>query len=198
MSWVTIIWSMIAGVCVTLAAVVWRLGGFLRTTLNHAGAPVRPNQVRFAGCKKQSAFRFGVLMVMLSFAGCKSSSPAPYVSPKVTGRVLEAETQRPIKGVKVRRLIPDQEPNVANHVKGGQVMVKAPAIRTASDGTFELASERSLAPFQRGGWYSVSLAFEHPGYLRCVTNYTLRDAHITPKGEPLVQAGDIPLRKVPQ
>jgi hypothetical protein len=112
--------------------------------------------------------------------------------------VLDEQTQQPIKGVKVRRLLSDQEPNVANNIKGGQVLAKAPAIRTAADGTFELASERRLAPFQRGGWYSVSLAFEHPGYLRRVSHYTLRDAILSPKGEPQVKAGDIPLQKVPQ
>jgi hypothetical protein len=137
----------------------------------------------------------GAVILMFALAGCKSSSPAPYVSPQVTGRVLDEQTQQPIKGVKVRRLLPDQEPNVANNLKGGQVMVKAPAVRTAADGTFELASERRLTPFQRGGWYSVSLAFEHPGYLRRVTHYTLKDAILSPRGEPLVQAGDIPLQK---
>ena len=135
------------------------------------------------------------ILVALILTGCKSSTLAPYVSPKVTGRVIDTQTRQPIKDVKVRRLIPDQEPNVLNDVKGGQVLAKAPAVRTAADGTFDLASERSLAPFQRGGWYSVSLAFEHPGYFRYVTNYTLRHAVRTPKGEPLVNAGDIPLQK---
>jgi hypothetical protein len=136
-----------------------------------------------------------VILAALIVAGCKSSSPAPYVSPKVTGRVVDEQTQQPLKGVKVQRLIPDQEPNVANNVKGGQVMMKAPVARTAADGTFELASERSLSPFLRGGWYSVSIAFEHPAYIRYRTNYSLKHAVLTPKGEPVVNAGDIPLAR---
>jgi hypothetical protein len=136
-----------------------------------------------------------LILAAIILTGCKSSSPAPYVSPKVTGRVLDAQTHQPLKGVKVQRLIPDQAPNVANDVKGGQVMAKAPAVRTTADGTFELASERSLSPFQRGGWYSVSITFEHPGYFRCVTNYSLKHAVITPKGEPVVHTGDIWLER---
>jgi hypothetical protein len=133
---------------------------------------------------------FFILAALLQ-TGCKSSSPAPYVSPKVAGRVLDAQTRQPLKGVKVQRLIPDQEPNVLNDVKGGQALSKTPAVRTAADGAFELASERSLSPFQRGGWYSVSIAFEHPGYFRYVTNYSLKHAVISPKGEPVVNTGDI-------
>ena len=136
------------------------------------------------------------ILLGLILTGCKSSSPAPYVSPKVTGRVIDAQTRQPIKGVKVQRLIPDQEPNVLTPVKGGQVLAKAPAVRTAADGSFVLTSQRSLLPLHRGGWYSVSLAFEYPEYARFVTNYSLRDAVKTPNGEPLVQAGDIPLQKI--
>jgi len=135
------------------------------------------------------------LLVPLIAAGCKSSSPTPYVSPRVTGRLLDAQTQQPVKGVKVHRLIPDQEPNVLNDVKGGQALAKAPAVRTAADGTFELASERGLTPFRRGGWYSVSIAFEHPDYARYVTNYSLKHSIVTPKGEPVVNAGDIWLER---
>jgi len=135
------------------------------------------------------------IVVALILIGCKSSSPAPYVSPRVTGRVIDAQTQQPVKGVKVHRLIPDQEPNVLHDVKGGQALAKAPAVRSAADGSFELASERGLTPFRRGGWYSVSIAFEHPDYTRNVTNYSLKHSIVTPKGEPLVNAGDIWLER---
>ena len=143
----------------------------------------------------KSALQLGALILMFALVGCKSSSPAPYVSPKVAGRVLDARTQLPIKGVKVQRLTPDQQPDVAKNVKAGEVMMQAPAVRTEADGTFELASERSLSPFQRSGWYSVSIAFEHPDFTRSVTNYSLKHAVITPKGEPVVNTGDIWLKR---
>lgn len=152
-----------------------------------------PNAAR-EGAVRWSAV-VSVLLVALLQTGCKSSSPAPYVSPRVTGRIIDAQSKQPIKGVKVQRLMPDQQPNVLNDVKGGQALASASAARTASDGTFEMASERSLSPFRRGGWYSVSLAFEHPEYTRYVTNYSLKHAVITPKGEPVVNTGDIWLER---
>jgi hypothetical protein len=138
-----------------------------------------------------------ILTLALAFGGCKASSPTPYVSPRVTGRVIDSQTRQPIKGVKVRRATLGQESDPQS-AKGAEVMGKAPAIRTAADGTFLLASERSLSPFLRGGWYSVSIAFEHTEYIRYRTNYSLKHAILTPKGEPVVNAGDIPLaRKSP-
>lgn len=140
------------------------------------------------------ALLFIGLVLLTGLTGCKSSR-APYVAPRVTGRVLDAHTQQPIKGVKVQRLAPNQQPNVLDDVKGGQVMASAPAVRTGADGTFELVSERSLSLFQRGGWYAVTIVFEHPAYWRQVTNYTLKHSVLTPKGEPLVNAGDIWLER---
>jgi hypothetical protein len=113
----------------------------------------------------------------------------------VIGRVLDAQTQQPLKGIKVVRLAPDQQPNVLDEVKGGQALASAPAVRTDADGRFELASERTLSPFRRGGWYSVSVAFEHPERLRLVRNYTLKQSVLTPKGEPVVDTGDIWLER---
>jgi hypothetical protein len=144
---------------------------------------------------RSAASWLAFVLAIFLLAGCKSSSPAPYVSPKVTGRVVDALTQAPLKGVKVRKVVPDQEPNVLNDVKGGQALSKTPAVRTAADGTFELGSERSLSPFQRGGWYSVGLAFEHPEYTRYVTNYSLKHSIVSPKGEPVVNTGDIWLER---
>jgi len=135
------------------------------------------------------------ILVIFILSGCKSSSPTPYVSPKVTGRVIDGQTKQPIKGVKVQRLMPDQQPRVLDEVKGGEAMTGAPAVRTATDGTFELASERSLSPFRRAGWYSVSLAFEHPEYIRYVTNYSLKDSVLTPQGEPVINTGDLWLER---
>jgi hypothetical protein len=94
----------------------------------------------------------------------------------------------------VQRLTPDQDAGADEAMKGGQLIAQAPAVRTGSNGKFILESERDLALFRNVSWYSVSLAFDHSGYERFVTNYTLIDATITPGGEPLVKAGDILLR----
>jgi hypothetical protein len=137
------------------------------------------------------------VIVAFAFAGCKSSSPSQYISPRITGRMLDAQTQLPIEGVQVRRLKPAQDPNVDQAIKGGERIGQTPAVRTGRDGTFVLDSERNLALFQRLGWYSVTLAFAHPGYERLTTEFTLANATNTPTGEPLVRAGDIRLQPKP-
>jgi len=98
------------------------------------------------------------------------------------------------RGVQVQRLTADQDPSAGETMKGGQIIAQAPAVRTGSNGRFVLDSERDLALFRKLGWYSVSVAFDHSGYERFVTNYTLIDAMVMPTGEPLVKAGDILLR----
>jgi hypothetical protein len=137
------------------------------------------------------------VIVAFAWAGCKSPSPSQYSSPRITGRVVDAQTRQPIAGVQVRRLTPDQDPNVDQAIKGGQRVEQTRAVRTSGDGTFVLVSQRNLALFQRLGWYSVTIAFSHPRYERLTTEFTLANATNTPTGEPLVQAGDIRLQPKP-
>ena len=126
--------------------------------------------------------------------GCRSSSPSQYISPRITGRVLDAQTLQPIAGVRVRRLTPNQDPGVDQAIKGGQVIENPASVRTGSDGGFILTSEKSLALFQKLGWYSVSLAFTYPNYEALTAEFTLVNATNTPTGEPLVRAGDLHLQ----
>lgn len=159
---------------------------------------------RFAGMRRCPdsrlvwVFVLGFVFVAVGLSGCRTRSPSRYISPRVTGRVLDRETLQPLHGVRVRRVTSDTGVRPLDAPKGGQTLEKKPAVRTRADGTFDLASERSLSFLQRGGWYSVSLAFEHAGYERFVADYTLADATQTAKGEPWVNAGDILLdRKEP-
>ena len=108
--------------------------------------------------------------------------------------MLDAQTRQPIKGVQVQRVTPAQDPGVDESLKGGQAMQQAFTIRSGGDGRFVVAGERDFTLFRELGWYSVSLSFDHPGYDRLVTHYTLADSITTPKGEPLVNAGDILLQ----
>lgn len=124
-------------------------------------------------------------------AGCKSSSPSQYISPRVEGRVLDAQARQPLEGVRVRRVAPGFAPSVDQAPKGSQIMERTPVVRTRPDGTFSMDSQRDLELFGRTGWYSVTLAFERAGYQPFTTNYTLVNATNTPSGEPLVLTGDI-------
>lgn len=148
----------------------------------------------------RSRFRRSVAALLISLiipawvvTGCHSPSPSQYISPRVEGRVLDAQTRQPISGVMVRRLDPSRAGGAGEVIKGGQVLERAPFVRTAPDGAFAVASERDLELFLRSGWYAVTLSFEHAGYLAFTTNYTVANATLTTGGEPLVRAGDIRL-----
>jgi hypothetical protein len=169
-------------------------------SLNHVAWGARTS-VRFTPATSnenglKAALRFAVFISICALAACKSSSPSQYVSPRISGRVLDAQSNQPIRGVQVRRLAPDQNVDVADPPKAGQVMEQSSVIRTGEDGTFVLDSVRNLALFRKRGWYKVSLSFAHAGYEGFVTNYTLASATNTVKGEPLVTTGDIRLRSL--
>jgi len=143
----------------------------------------------------KSALLPGVLMVVFVFAGCKSS-PSKYVAPRVEGRVVDARTREPIRGVTVRRMNSSTEAASGEIPKGAMAMQQTMDVRTGQDGAFSLASERNLELFGRGRWYSVAMSFKHAGYASFMTNYTPANATPTAKGEPLVKAGDILLMPI--
>src|SRR6185436_8260330 len=116
--------------------------------------------------------------------GCQSGSPSRYISPRVEGKVLNELTREPIHGVTVRRLDPDAVSANGEIPRGGQTMEQATGVRTRNDGSFALASERDLELFRRSSWYSVTINFEHAGYLSFATNYSSANAVTTASGEP--------------
>ncbi len=134
-----------------------------------------------------------LLVLGVTAAGCKSGSWSRYVSPRVTGRVVDWETRQPIQDVKVRRLSADESYRTLERPKGSQLLEQGPFVLSGQDGRFDLASVRSLSPFRKTGWYSVSVCYERAGYQRFSTTYVLGEATNSPNGEPLVQAGDVPL-----
>ena len=139
-----------------------------------------------------------VLSAAVLFAGCQSSPVlnSQYISPRVTGRVVDAATGQPIRNVSIRRLTPGQSLAANPPTAGDQSLERTQALKTDRDGRFDLDSERDLTLFRQAGWYSVTLAFTHRGYERFTTNYTLANAAIAPSGEPMVNAGNILLQPV--
>jgi hypothetical protein len=125
--------------------------------------------------------------------GCKTHSPSQYVSPRVEGRVIDSNTHQPIAGVQVRRVTPQDEVPPMDPVKGAQLMQKAPGVHTGEDGAFALDSVRAVALFRKLNWFSVGVAFEHPGYVPLTSHFSYNNATNTPTGEPVVHTGDIQL-----
>lgn len=143
--------------------------------------------------KRQIPLRFvlPLLAVVVAAAGCKSVSLSSYVSPRVVGRVLDSQSRQPIEHANVRRISSDESYRSLEPPKGGQLMEQAPGVVSGKDGQFDLDSVRALTPFAKGGWYSVTVRFDHPDYGRCTVTYTILNATNTPTGEPLVNANDV-------
>jgi hypothetical protein len=133
-----------------------------------------------------------LLPALVGLASCKTSSPSYYISPRVTGCVLDAETKQPVVNVRVRRQTANQSYKPIVPPKGGEQMENAPQTATTDrEGIFTLGSIKDLGIFFRPGWFTVTLALEHSGYERAIVSYGLSDATNAPSGEPLIQAGNI-------
>jgi hypothetical protein len=142
------------------------------------------------------ASRVVLLGLVILVAGCRSSPVlnSQYISPRVTGRVLDAVNSQPIRNVSIHRLAPGQNLTGNPPAAGGESLERTRALRTNAEGRFDLDSERDLMLFRRADWYSVTLAFTHTGYERYITNFTLTNAVIEPSGEPVIDAGNILLQ----
>jgi len=136
------------------------------------------------------------ILTVSGFAGCQSYSPSQYVSPRVTGRVLDAQSREPLKNVQVQRASSGRDVTVGEAPKAGQVMEKPTPITTRSDGTFVLNSVQDLVLFRKTHWSSVKVSFECGGYQWMVTNFSAANANQTASGEPVVNSGDILLNPV--
>ncbi len=152
----------------------------------------------FRGGRRTAVFCTGLMgVLLLALGGGCSHSPDKYVSPRVIGRVLNAETHQPIKGVQVKRA-PENERYQMEQPKGAQLLERSRGAFTAADGTFTLDSEKDVALFQKFLWYSVTISYSDPDYHRLLKVYTIADSTNAPNGEPIVHAGDIllvPLKK---
>jgi hypothetical protein len=135
---------------------------------------------------------------VLLLAGCKTLQLSHYVAPRVTGRVLAADTHQPLADASVRHVMPAANDSDMP-VRAGQIEEDETfAIRTGKDGTFVMDSQRDLGLLS-DNWWSATISFSHPGYLTLRTNYTpVTVTRYSPDGEPLVQTGDILLRPLTQ
>ncbi|MCX6929115.1 MAG: hypothetical protein NT154_38750 [Verrucomicrobia bacterium] len=136
-------------------------------------------------------------LAIVALVGCESMPFSPFISPRVTGRVLAADTGKPLADVTVKSGAHRDDARGVMPPKGGELlMAKSPA-RTDRDGRFALNTERVLTPFRSAGWFSVRLSFERAGYERFRTNYSsLNVCTNSPDGKPWLNAGEILLHPV--
>ena len=142
-----------------------------------------------------SAGLFCFFLAVVALAGCKSVMVSSYISPRVTGRVLAADTRQPIADVRVKRVNPTASQDYDAPARGGHKMESVPAARTDAQGRFVLEAERDLTLLQQQVWFSVEVLFEREGYQTLQTNFTVSNVTSNaPDGAPIVNAGDILLR----
>jgi hypothetical protein len=134
-------------------------------------------------------------LAAFALVGCKSMPFSPFISPRVTGRVLAADNRQPLADVVVRSGAQAGGFRSGMPPKGGELLMAKAPMRTDRGGRFTLVTERVLTPFRGAGWFSVRLSFQHAGYERFQTNYSrLNLSTNAPDGEPLLDAGDILLQ----
>jgi len=134
-------------------------------------------------------------LAALVLAGCKSNPLSLAVTPRVTGRVLAADTDRPLAGVKIRSGDESAAFFSTSPPKGGEQLMASAVVQTDAEGRFVLETQRALTPFRGSGWFSVQLSFDHPGYERFLTNYSyLNLATNSLNGESVLDAGNIRLQ----
>lgn len=139
--------------------------------------------------------RLALLLFATALSGCQSGKFSYYVSPRVTGRVVAADTQQPLADATVRRATPYSTDIKDTAPKGGQILMQPGGVRTDADGRFDLEAERVVAVFRHPGWYSVTVIFERSGYERFQTNFSVANfVERSPEGVPVVKAGDILLK----
>ncbi len=136
------------------------------------------------------------VFVTVALVSCKSRPLGPYVSPRVTGQVLAADSRLPLAGVRVTRGAAETGSSRGSPPKGAELlMLKAP-VQTDLDGRFVLASERVMSVIRGADWNVVSLSFDRGGYRRFQTNCPANLATTSASGEPVLDIGQVLLQPV--
>jgi hypothetical protein len=126
--------------------------------------------------------------------GCKSMTFGPYVSPEVTGQVVAMDKQQPLAGVRIARGHPETYRLPGPPPKGGELLMRKPAVQTDHNGRFVLSSERVLSVIRGAGWDMIELDFSKEGYEPLHTNFSIALATNATAGKPFLDAGKIFLK----
>jgi hypothetical protein len=110
----------------------------------------------------------------------------------VEGQVLSADTGLPLPGVKVTQGKNSRD-SLSGSPKGAELLVRKTPVLTDAEGRFVLGSERVLSLVRGSGWDQVRLTFEHAGYQRFRTNYSMGWTTNSPGSEPMLNVGQVRL-----
>jgi hypothetical protein len=138
-----------------------------------------------------------LLVSALLLNGCHSIGFSDYVTPTISGRVLSADTGKPLSGVKVLRLNPGQSANAGSPAKGAELLQLPRPEITGADGVFVLAGSEYFTFFNRSDRWSARVAFQAAGFATLQTNYTSANIMTnSPTPVPTVCAGDVFLKSL--
>jgi hypothetical protein len=140
--------------------------------------------------------RLGFVFFAILLAGCQSERWGPYSLPRISGRVLAADTQQPVSAAMVSRHGRPPTANTSSPPKGSELMIRKVPIRTDDNGQFVLESERVLSIFRGSGWSQLQLHIEKPGYVTVETNFPMSLATNLPGGVETLELGQILLQPV--
>src|SRR5262245_3146179 len=118
----------------------------------------------------RKGLEWGLIIPFCFLLGCKTS-PSQVISPRITGRVVDAQTQQPIKDVTVIRGDSVQRRKGQPTTHGAEALQPPDDAETDADGKFALKSIQSLTPFRVVGWYRVNVTFQHPDYQKITMSY---------------------------
>jgi hypothetical protein len=138
-----------------------------------------------------------LLLLAFTLAACQSRPLGPYLSPRVTGEVLAADTEKPLAKVTVDRGGRQINRPPGPPPKGGELLMRKPLAQTDQHGRFILSSERVLSIIRPASWNMVVLEFERAGYQRFRTNFPVGLATNSQTGEPILDTGKVFLQPAP-
>ncbi|MSU32976.1 MAG: hypothetical protein EXS25_10045 [Pedosphaera sp.] len=115
-------------------------------------------------------------------------------APRISGRVVHADTGEPIAGARVDRRVVFLRQPTGGFRKGAEaMMLLQDEERTASDGRFSLPTRKAALLFSIGEKpLNLGLVIRRTGFLTWQTNYTLK-ALVNDPNEVRISAGDIRL-----
>ncbi len=145
------------------------------------------------------AGRVGLAWSLVVVGGCHSVGFSDYVTPTISGRVLAADTGKPLAGVKVLRLQRGQSANAGSSAKGAERLLQPRPEITGKDGGFVLSGTEYISFFNRSGRWSARLVFQATGYSTWQTNLIWANPVTnSPPRKPQVETGDILLQPLPR
>ncbi|HXG47934.1 MAG TPA: hypothetical protein VNO52_09935 [Methylomirabilota bacterium] len=113
-------------------------------------------------------------MILLNGCGSFRGPHQEYISPFISGRILDAQTGQPIVGARIERQSRQARTERPTEVHGATLLQSTRPAISAAGGAFELAGERvAHLLFDRGTVLGVTLRVSAPNYTTLSTNLDL-------------------------